>query len=100
MIRKFNKLSEAGRIRLLMKGLMMACEEHGYMKWRTDVYGIANQYLRIVRKSDFELIKEKTVGEVDDMIGRKEIDKITGGVEFDTIKGKTIDELIKLVLNA
>ena len=88
-------MSEAARISLLMSCLGIASVFRGKIKWRTDVYGIANQYSRLVKKTDFDLIKNKTFEEV--LLITKDkvtIDYIIGDNDFETIKGKTVDELM------
>ena len=65
-MRKFDSLTEAKKIELLMSCLNLALKESSGMKksWKTDIYGIAIQYNPMLKKSDFDLIKNKTVSDI------------------------------------
>ncbi len=66
MAREFDKLEEKQKVWILFNALTMAMSEPPDMKksWRTDVYGIARQYRPKLKKSDFDLIKGKTIDEI------------------------------------
>lgn len=66
MTREFDKLEEKQKIWLLFSALTSAISEPPEMRknWRTDVYGVARQYRPFLKKKDFDLIKGKTVEEV------------------------------------
>jgi hypothetical protein len=67
--RKFDYLPEATKYKILLNAMSMAMSTAENKKsWRTDVYGIAKQYYRILRKSDFDLIKGKTIDEIQKII--------------------------------
>jgi hypothetical protein len=65
MVRE-DKLDEKQKVWLLFTALSMAVREAPEMRksWKTDVYGIARQYRPKLKKSDFDLIKDKTIDEV------------------------------------
>lgn len=67
--RKFDLLPEPTKYKLLLNAMSMALSSAENKKsWKTDVYGIAKQYYRILRKSDFDLIKGKTIEEIQKII--------------------------------
>lgn len=67
-VREFNKLTEVNKYKVLLSALNMALTISDQKSWKTDVYGIAAQYNRILCKSDFDLIKGKTVDEIQKII--------------------------------
>jgi hypothetical protein len=66
MAREFDKLEEKQKVWLLFSALTMAMSEPTEMRksGETDVYGIARQYRPKLKKSDFDLIKGKTIDEI------------------------------------
>ena len=66
MAREFDKLEEKQKVWLLFTALTMEMGEPTEMRksWKTDVYGIARQYRPKLKKSDFDLIKGKTIDEI------------------------------------
>jgi len=66
MAREFDKLEEKQKVWLLFTALTMAISEPTEMRksWKTDVYGVARQYRPKLKKKDFDLIKGKTLEEV------------------------------------
>lgn len=70
-MRKFEKLSDVNKYKMLLKAYMSALSEPDEMKkgWKTDIYGIARQYYgKYLLKSDFDLIKNKTIDEINNII--------------------------------
>jgi len=67
-IRKFNKNSEKEKVFILMRCMLSAMMEHPEFsnvgEHRTDLIGIACQYNKSVRRSDFDLIKNLAVEDI------------------------------------
>ena len=68
--RRFEQLTESEKYKMLLSAMYMATNCSDKKKWRTDVYGIAAQYYRMLRKSDFDLIKGKTIDEIQKIINQ------------------------------
>jgi rhamnogalacturonyl hydrolase YesR len=73
--RKFKKLPDNVQKEILLSGVSMALKETNKKKWRTDVYGVARQYLNSygVRKEDFDQIKNMTIDELVQNIMENEV---------------------------
>lgn len=66
--RKFDCLTEPQKYSMLLSAMSLATSMSNKKSWRTDVYGIAKQYYSMLRKSDFDLIKGKTIDEIQKII--------------------------------